>query len=73
MPTGKVKWFDEKKGFGFLLQENGQDVFVHFTAIEGEGFKSRQEGEAVQFEVTQGQKGLQAAKVTRVAAAGGKA
>ena len=68
MATGKVKWFDEKRGFGFITQEGGTDVFVHFSAIEGEGFKTLQEGEAVAFEVTQGQKGPQATKVTRPAA-----
>jgi CspA family cold shock protein len=63
--TGNVKWFNESKGFGFISQENGEDVFVHFNAIEGEGFKTLAEGEAVEFEVTQGPKGLQASNVRK--------
>ncbi len=62
--TGKVKWFNESKGFGFLEQENGPDVFVHFSAINGSGFKTLVEGQAVEFTVTQGQKGPQAENVT---------
>ncbi len=65
MVQGKVKWFNESKGFGFLEQENGPDVFVHFSAINGAGFKSLTEGEDVTFEVVNGPKGLQAANVTR--------
>ena len=65
MPTGKVKWFNEKKGYGFIAQESGDDVFVHFSAISGDGFKTLTEGEAVEFEITQGPKGPQAANVTR--------
>jgi CspA family cold shock protein len=65
MPTGKVKWFNEKKGYGFIAQESGDDVFVHFSAITGDGFKTLTEGEAVEFEITQGPKGPQAANVTR--------
>jgi len=61
--TGRVKWFDEKKGFGFIEQENGDDVFVHFRAIQGSGFKTLAEGQEVEFEVEQGQKGLQAVNV----------
>ncbi|KGM54604.1 cold-shock protein [Lysobacter arseniciresistens ZS79] len=58
--TGTVKWFNDAKGFGFISRENGEDVFVHFRAIQGNGFKSLQEGQKVSFTVTQGQKGLQA-------------
>ena len=66
MVKGKVKWFNDSKGFGFLEQENGDDVFVHFSAITGDGFKSLAEGDEVTFEVTKGPKGLQAANVSRV-------
>jgi cold shock protein len=65
MVKGKVKWFNDSKGYGFLAQENGDDVFVHFSAITGDGFKSLAEGDDVTFEVTKGPKGLQAANVTR--------
>lgn len=61
--TGKVKWFDEKKGFGFLEQESGPDVFVHFSSIVGTGFRTLQEGQSVKFDVQQGQKGPQASNV----------
>jgi CspA family cold shock protein len=61
--TGTVKWFDESKGFGFISQENGQDVFAHFSAIASEGFKTLAEGQQVQFTVTQGQKGPQAENI----------
>lgn len=64
MPEGKVKWFNDQKGFGFITQENGgPDVFVHFSAITGQGFKTLTEGQAVEFEVTQGPKGPQASNV----------
>jgi CspA family cold shock protein len=66
MVNGTVKWFNDSKGFGFLEQEGGEDVFVHFSAIVGDGFKSLAEGDRVTFEVTKGPKGLQAANVTRV-------
>ena len=62
---GQVKWFDPKKGYGFILGPEGQDVFVHYSAISGNGFRSLEEGEKVNFEVTQGPKGLQAANVSR--------
>jgi len=61
--TGRVKWFDEKKGFGFIERESGNDVFVHFRAISGDGFKTLEEGQSVQFDVEDGQKGPQAANV----------
>lgn len=61
--TGKVKWFDAKKGFGFIEQENGDDVFVHFRAIQGDGYKSLAEGQEVEFELEDGAKGPQAANV----------
>tara|TARA_R110001583_G_C5539125_1_gene399294 strand:- start:408 stop:617 length:210 start_codon:yes stop_codon:yes gene_type:complete len=61
--TGTVKWFNEAKGFGFIEQESGPDVFAHFSAISGEGFKTLTEGQRVQFAVTQGQKGLQAENI----------
>jgi CspA family cold shock protein len=65
---GKVKWFNDQKGFGFIEQDNGTDVFVHHTAILGEGFKTLAEGEEVEFEVTQGPKGAKAEKVKRLTA-----
>lgn len=61
--TGTVKWFNESKGFGFIEQENGPDVFAHFSAIQGTGFKTLAEGQRVQFSVTQGQKGPQAENI----------
>ena len=69
MVNGTVKWFNDSKGFGFLEQENGEDVFVHFSAITGEGFKSLAEGDRVTFDVVKGPKGLQAINVTRPQAA----
>ena len=66
MATGTVKWFNDAKGFGFITQESGEDVFVHFSAIQAQGFKSLAEGDKVEFEVTRGPKGLQAANVRRV-------
>lgn len=64
--NGKVKWFDDKKGYGFIEKEDGQDVFVHHTAILGTGFKTLKDGEEVEFEITQGPKGKQAANVKKL-------
>ncbi len=66
MANGTVKWFNDSKGFGFISQENGDDVFVHHTAIEGEGFRSLAEGDKVEFEVTKDQKGYKASKVVKL-------
>ncbi|HLQ67641.1 MAG TPA: cold-shock protein [Candidatus Limnocylindrales bacterium] len=66
MNTGTVKWFNEAKGFGFISQEGGDDVFVHYSAIEGDGFKTLADGDRVEFAVTQGPKGLSAANVRKV-------
>ncbi len=66
VPDGTVKWFNDSKGFGFISQSEGDDVFVHFSAIQGDGFKSLQEGDAVTFEIVEGPKGLQAANVRKV-------
>ncbi|PLX78037.1 MAG: cold-shock protein [Desulfuromonas sp.] len=66
MAEGIVKWFNDSKGFGFISQDNGSDVFVHFSAIAGDGFKSLAEGERVSFEVQNGPKGLQAAEVKKI-------
>ena len=62
--TGTVKWFNGSKGYGFIEREEGPDVFVHFSAIRGEGFRNLEEGQSVEFDVQQGQKGLQASDVT---------
>jgi CspA family cold shock protein len=61
-----VKWFNDAKGYGFIARENGPDVFVHYSAIVGDGFRSLSEGQAVQFEITEGPKGLQATNVTKL-------
>lgn len=65
MAKGTVKWFNDQKGYGFIAQENGPDVFVHYSAIQAEGFKTLSEGQAVEFEVVQGPKGPQASNVKR--------
>lgn len=66
MVEGTVKWFNDGKGFGFIQQDNGPDVFVHFSVIQGDGFKSLTEGDRVSMEVVQGQKGPQSANVRRI-------
>ncbi|MGD6815835.1 cold-shock protein CspD [Metabacillus sp. 84] len=66
MQNGKVKWFNNEKGFGFIEMEGGDDVFVHFTAIQGDGFKSLEEGQEVSFEIVEGNRGPQAANVTKL-------
>ena len=66
METGTVKWFNNAKGYGFIKRESGEDLFVYFKSISGEGYRSLKEGEAVQFEVEQGTKGLQAVNVSKV-------
>ena len=67
MAVGKVKWFNDEKGWGFIKQDNGPDVFVHYSAITSEGYKSLQENDQVEFEITEGQKGPQAANVSKSA------
>jgi len=66
MQNGKVKWFNSEKGFGFIEVEGGDDVFVHFSAIQGDGFKTLEEGQQVSFEIVQGNRGPQAANVTKL-------
>ena len=66
MAEGTVKWFNDAKGFGFIEQDNGPDVFVHFSQVQGDGFKSLAEGDRVSFDVTQGQKGPQSANVRKI-------
>ncbi len=66
MPKGTVKWFNDSKGFGFITPEEGEDVFVHHTSIQSEGFKSLSEGDQVEFEVEQGEKGPKAANVVKI-------
>jgi len=72
MSTGSVKWFDPKKGFGFIVGPEGQDVFVHFSSIEGGGFRSLRDGDVVEYELMKGDKGFWAQQVRRVAAAAKK-
>jgi len=66
MPKGKVKWFSNQKGYGFITPESGNDVFVHFSAIQGDGYKSLDEGQAVEFEIENGPKGEQAKNVVKI-------
>jgi CspA family cold shock protein len=66
MPVGKVKWFNDAKGYGFIEQDSGGDVFVHYSAINGDGFKTLKTGEQVEFEITDGPKGPQASNVLKV-------
>lgn len=66
MPVGKVKWFNDSKGYGFIEPEDGEDIFVHHTAIQGEGFKTLREGQSVKFEITTGPKGAQASDVVKL-------
>ncbi|MBR4764977.1 MAG: cold-shock protein [Lachnospiraceae bacterium] len=66
MSKGTVKWFNNQKGYGFITDENGNDVFVHYTGLNMEGFKSLEEGQAVEYDVTEGQKGPQAVNVTKL-------
>lgn len=68
MAKGKVKWFSNQKGYGFITRDDGKDVFVHHTAIQGEGYKTLEEGQEVEFDVTQGPKGEQATNVTKLGA-----
>ncbi len=66
MATGKVKWFNNAKGYGFIEREEGGDVFVHYTAIQGDGFKTLTEGQTVQFDIAEGEKGPQAVNVVKI-------
>jgi CspA family cold shock protein len=66
MPKGTVKWFNQKKGYGFILSEDGKEIFVHFSSIQGEGYKALREEDEVKFEITQGEKGEQATNVVKL-------
>jgi CspA family cold shock protein len=66
MPKGRVKWFNPKKGYGFITSDDGKEVFVHFSSVQGEGFKSLREGDEVEFEITEGEKGEQATNVVKL-------
>ena len=65
MPQGTVKWFSNQKGYGFITQDDGKDIFVHYSAVKGDGFKTLEEGQRVEFEITKGPKGEQATNVTK--------
>jgi len=73
MPSGKVKWFDPRKGYGFIIGEEGQDVFVHYTSIVGDGFRALKDGETVDYELVRGEKGFQARNVVRMTQQGQQA
>ena len=66
MPKGVVKWFNPKKGYGFITSEDGKEIFVHFSSLQGEGYKTLREGDEVKFEITQGEKGEQATNVVKL-------
>jgi CspA family cold shock protein len=66
MPKGVVKWFNPKKGYGFITSEDGKEIFVHFSSVQGEGYKTLREGDEVNFEITQGEKGEQATEVVKL-------
>jgi CspA family cold shock protein len=66
MPKGVVKWFNPKKGYGFITSEDGKEIFVHFSSVQGEGYKTLREGDEVKFEITQGEKGEQATNVVKL-------
>lgn len=66
MARGHVKWFNDKKGYGFITMENGEDIFVHYSAISGEGYRTLKQGDEVEFEIVHSKKGLQASKVVKI-------
>jgi CspA family cold shock protein len=72
MASGKVKWFDNRRGYGFIIENSGQDIFVHHTCIEGQGYKTLKEGDPISFEIINSEKGLKADKVQRLDSASGK-
>ena len=73
MPSGKVKWFDPRKGYGFIVGDEGQDVFVHYTSIVGDGFRALKDGETVDYELVSGEKGFQARNVVKMSQPGQQA